>query len=275
MTVSGYGYQAWGTSPFGGLTVGVVDFVRAFAAGDRIVLIELNYEPQHLGPQYPGDALNPASWTVIGPVRNAAGVITGTSDRVVASVEYVNATTYRLITLFPLGPATDTLTVSTVGLRNPAGAVQPDASISFDGCAQAPQLVAQPGTTGDLRNIQPQVLDNQVSGTLQVGSDGDYQLGTVEETVRKLIIRRLTIPLGGFTWLPDYGLNLPVKGLVSPSQLPVIRDTIKNAVLREPEVVEVGVRVSLQGDGIVMVQVQARLRTGTSVNVATRVVAAA
>ena len=69
MTVSGYGYQAWGTSPFGGLTVGVIDFVRAFAAGDRIVLVELNYEPQHLGAQYPGDALNPASWTVVGPGR--------------------------------------------------------------------------------------------------------------------------------------------------------------------------------------------------------------
>ena len=275
MTVSGYGYQAWGTSQWGGLSVGVIDFVRAFAAGDRIVLVELNYEPQHLGAQYPGDALNPASWTVVGPVRNAEGVITGTSDRVVASVEYVNATTYRLITLFALGPATDTLTVSTVDLRNPVGAVQPDASISFDGCAQAPQLVAQPGTTGDLRNIQAQVLDNQVSGTLQVGSDGDYQLGTVEETVRKLIIRRLTIPKGGFTWLPDYGLDLPVKGLISPGQLPVIRDTIKNAVLREPEVVDCGVRVLLQGDGIVMVQIQARLRSGTSVNVATRVVAAA
>jgi hypothetical protein len=275
MTVSGYGYQAWGTSQWGGLSVGVIDFVRAFAAGDRIVLVELNYEPQHLGAQYPGDALNPASWTVVGPVRNAEGVITGTSDRVVASVEYVNATTYRLITLFPLGPATDTLTVSTVNLRNPVGAVQPDASISFDGCAQAPQLVAQPGTTGDLRNIQPQVLDNQVSGTLQVGSDGDYQLGTVEETVRKLIIRRLTIPKGGFTWLPDYGLDLPVKGLISPGQLPVIRDTIKSNVLKEPEVVDCGVRVSLQGDGIVMVQIQARLRSGTSVNVATRVVAAA
>jgi hypothetical protein len=275
MTVSGYGYSAWGTSEWGGLSVGVIDFVRAFAAGDRIVLVELNYEPQHLGAQYPGDALNPASWTVVGPVRNAEGVITGTSDRVVASVEYVNATTYRLVTLFALGPATDTLTVSTVGLRNPVGAVQPDASISFDGCAQAPQLVAQRGTTGDLRNIQPQVLDNQVSGTLQVGSDGDYQLGTVEETVRKLIIRRLTIPKGGFTWLPDYGLDLPVKGLISPGQLPVIRDTIKNAVLRESEVVDCGVRVSLQGDGIVMVQIQARLRSGTSVNVATRVVAAA
>ena len=50
-------------------------------------------------------------------------------------------------------------------------------------------------------------------------------------------------------------------------------DTIKNAVLREPEVVEAGVRVSLQGDGIVMVQVQARLRTGTTVSVASRVVA--
>ena len=275
MTVSGYGYQAWGTSEWGGLSVGVIDFVRAFAAGDRIVLVELNYEPQHLGAQYPGDALNPASWTVVGPVRNAEGVITGTSDRVVASVEYVNPTTYRLITLFPLGPATDTLTVSTVGLRNPVGAVQPDASISFDGCAQAPQLVAQPGTTGDLRNIQPQVLDNQVSGTLQVGSDGDYQLGTVEETVRTLIIRRLTIPKGGFTWLPDYGLDLPVKGLISPGQLPVIRDTIKANVLKEPEVVDAGVRVSLQGDGIVLVQIQARLRSGTSVNVATRVVAAA
>jgi hypothetical protein len=275
MTVSGYGYQAWGTSPFGGLTVGVIDFVRAFAAGDRIVLVELNYEPQHLGAQYPGDALNSASWTVVGPVRNAEGVVVGTSDRVVASVEYVDATTYRLITLFPLGPATDTLTVSTVGLRNPVGAVQPDAAISFDGCAQAPQLVAQPGTTGDLRNIQPQVLDNQVSGTLQVGSDGDYQLGTVEETVRKLIIRRLTIPKGGFTWLPDYGLDLPVKGLISPGQLPVIRDTIKANVLKEPEVVDAGVRVSLQGDGIVLVQIQAQLRSGTSVNVATRVVAAA
>jgi hypothetical protein len=39
--------------------------------------------------------------------------------------------------------------------------------------------------------------------------------------------------------------------------------------------VDCGVRVSLQGDGIVMVQIQARLRSGTSVNVATRVVAAA
>lgn len=273
MTVYGYGYQAWGTSPYGGLTVGVVDFERAFAAGDRLVQVELNYEPQHLGAAYPGDALNPASWTVIGPTRDTAGVIVGTSDRVVASVEYVNATTYRLTTLFALGPATDTLVVSTVGLRNPLGAVQPNASISFNGCAQAPQLLAQPGTTGDLRNLQPQVLDNQVSGTLQVGSDGDYQLGTVEETVRKLIIRRLTIPRGGFTWLPDYGLDLPVKGLVAPSQLPLLRDTIKAAVLREPEVVDASVRVSLQGDGIVMVQVQARLRSGTSVTVATRVVA--
>ena len=38
MTVSGYGYSAWGTSPYGA-EVGLVSIIRAFAAGDRVVIV--------------------------------------------------------------------------------------------------------------------------------------------------------------------------------------------------------------------------------------------
>ena len=264
MTVSGYGYSAWGTSPFGA-PVGLVSVIRAFAAGDRTVMVFLDFPPQALGPQYPGDALNPASWTVVSAPQN--------KDRVVALVEKISATQFKLTTLFALGSNTQANIVATHGLKNVSGVVQPDTSDSFVGCSQAPLVAVQAGQTGDLRNSQSQAVDNAVSGTLEVNSEGDYALGSVEETVRKLIIRRLTIPKGGFAWLPDYGFDLPVKGLVSPQSLGVIRDDVRRQVLREPEVVECAVRASLQADGVVLVLVQARLRTGTSVSVATRVVA--
>lgn len=263
MTVSGYGYSAWGTSPYGA-EVGLVSIIRAFAAGDRVVIVDLDFAPQALGAQYPGDALNPASWLVVSSPQG--------EDRVVAQVEKLTGTRFRLVTLFALGSHTQTNIVSTHGIRNVAGVVQPDTEDAFQGCGPAPLIAPQIGQTGDLRNVQSESLENVASGTLVVTSEGDYALGTIEETVRKLILRRLTIPRGGFTWLPDYGTNLPVKGLVSVQALGAIRDDVRRQVLKEPEVVEAGVRASIPTPGTVVVQVQARLRTGTSVNVAARVV---
>ena len=106
MTVSGYGYSAWGTSPWGA-EVGLVSIIRAFAAGDRVVIVDLDFAPQALGAQYPGDALNPASWLVVSSPQG--------EDRVVAQVEKLSDTRFRLVTLFALGPQAQTNIVSTHG----------------------------------------------------------------------------------------------------------------------------------------------------------------
>jgi hypothetical protein len=267
-TAQGWGLGQWGTGTWGLLVEQIfVTISTAQAIGDRLVEVTLSTIPQTLGAAYPGDALNPTSWSVTRDGR----------ELVVAAVEQVDETTFRLTTLFDLGNSTQINTVSTVGLRNAAGDVVPNSSEGFFGCALAPLSVPLPGTTGDLRNVQAQPIDNQtllyVSGTLDVGAGNDYRLSGSAETVRKLILRRLTIPLGGFSWLPEYGFNLPVKATVSAQDLARLRDDIRTQVQKEPEVVEAGVRVQLLTTGIVSVEVQARLRTGTSVTVAARVVA--
>jgi hypothetical protein len=265
----GWGLGGWGTSLYGTSVAPALEY--AFATGDRGVRVHLSAPPQARGAAYAGDALNPATWRV---TRDDTG-----ADLVVASVSKYDTQTFDLVVLFPLGNADVSHTVVTVGLRDAAGVRVPTSSAAFDGCTLAPLVAPPVGTVGDLRNAPApaptgSVVDS-VGGTLEVSSDGDLRLDGTEATVRKLILRRLTTPLGGFAHLPEYGFNLPVKGVIPPIQIPALRADIAAQVKREREVLEAAVQVQQAATGVLTISVQARLRTGTAVSVSTRVIPSA
>lgn len=263
-----WGLGGWGSSLYGVGASPALDY--AFATGDRGVRVHLTAPPQANGAAYDGDALNPLSWRV---VRDDTG-----ADLVVAAVTRYDAQRFDLVLLFPLGPRGVQHTVTTLGLRDSAGVQVPSSSTTFDGCGLAPLAAPPVGTVGDIRNaIAPvptgSVVDS-IGGTLQTSDAGDLLLEGTTETVKKLILRRLTTPRGGFAHLPEYGYDLPVKGVIPPIQLPALQASIATEVRKEREVLEAAVRLQQDATGVLAITVQARLRTGTAVSVSARVIPA-
>jgi hypothetical protein len=226
----------------------------AFASAQNRVTVVLTAEPQHTSALAPGDALNVASWRL--ERLDSGAVFTN------VSVTEVNATTYELTVLEPLGDLTVTHRITAVALVDVSGnAAVPPLSAEFNG------ILAQAG--GDAPTRDDDVVDlryyhvsrNPIGGTLNIGSDGDYQVMGGVELVRKLIIRRLTTQPGGFFHMPDYGFPYTPKNVVRPVELIKLRASLREAILREPEVADAGVALTLDpAEGILTVEVRAQLQ---------------
>ena len=97
-----------------------------------------------------------------------------------------------------------------------------------------------------------------------INSGGDYELESGQPLLRKLILRRLTTPRGGFFHLPDYGIGLGVKDLLPDTSLLQLRADIFRQVEREPEVAEADVQLLLGSQNDLTVNVKGRLSSSGS-----------
>ncbi len=252
----GWGTGTWGTSPWGtGTGTGTALSVSyAFASAQNRATVVLTAEPAHVSALAVGDALNPATWTLV-------RLDTGFSYTIL-SVAYVNTTTYELTTLEPLGGLPVTHRVTAVGLVDTVGnAAVPPLTADFNGI-QAQAGGDAPTPDDDLVDLRYyHVSRNPIGGTLNIGSDGDYQVMGGVELVRKLIIRRLTTRPGEFFHLPTYGFPYSPKDVVRPVELAKLKASLREAILKEPEVADAGVAVTLNPSaGILTVQVMAQLQ---------------
>jgi hypothetical protein len=256
--MAGWGTGSWGTSPWGtgaGAST-ALSVSYAFASAQNRVTVALTAEPAHVNAAAPGDALNPATWTL-------TRLDTAASFTILSVAEVATTTNgYELTTLEPLGDLSVTHRVTAVALVDVAGnAAVPPLSADFNG------ILAQAG--GDAPTPADDVVDlryyhvsrNPIGGTLNIGSDGDYQVMGGVELVRKLIIRRLTTQPGEFFHIPDYGFPYSPKDVVRPVQLIKLKASLRETILLEPEVIDAGVALTLDAAaGVLTVDVRAQLQ---------------
>lgn len=88
--------------------------------------------------------------------------------------------------------------------------------------------------------------------------------------IRKRALRRLGTQKAAFSWLPDYGLSIPLKGLATTAKMSQLRDEARPQLLREPEARAVETKVSVTGGGLTTVD--ARIKTRRSGTVPAKLV---
>ncbi len=102
------------------------------------------------------------------------------------------------------------------------------------------QDLANPAVGRDSLLLPPQVATYQLTDTGDLGLDKSE-----EASLRKRILRRVTVAAGGFFHLPNYGAGQKLKGKLTVDAVDRLRSRIRAQVLQEPDVVDVKVTVRL------------------------------
>jgi hypothetical protein len=161
-----------------------------------------------------------------------------------------------------------TYTVEAEGIHSASGDLLVDPrELSFAGMPGVRAAVDQARPLLDLFN--PQVDRDVLRGSLQVGTDGDYEKHGGVGLLRKLIVRRITTAIGEFYHLADtdYGAGLQPKQLFRPGDLVVLRTQLQNEIVKEPEVADSDVSLSLRASGRLDIRASIALRTGQNLTV--------
>ncbi len=254
----GWGFDPYGTGVYGSTSAGSVSIARAVAVSTHEVDVEVTRLVQDNSPILPGDALNPATWSVVRQDTGAAFNI--------VSVTQVGTRVYRVLVLEALGPVSVVHTIASAKLLDMAAQL-----ISSPRSADFLGLVDEQVSTLDAalasRRVQvrdyanaPVAASPFEGGTLQLDPGGDYKTETGVPLVKKLILRRLSSAPRDFFHLPDYGIGLNVKGRIPTSDLVKLKGEIERQVLLEPEVETCDVRLLLMPENTLMVQVRGQVK---------------
>ena len=255
--------MAFGAGPFG--TGSALEI--AFARAERVnaAFVTFTSPPAMSDPATYWDALNPANWTL-----TAYNPLTATV-RLAQYIERVDAFTARVLFDGPL----DSLAFYQIEAAN----LQSLYGVSMlDACAQfvfralqiaRPILTPDAGLSlgTDVANPWgPSDDPNSKLGTYQITNQGDLELDSGRIYLRKRVIRRVTTGLSGFFHLPDYGTGMPIKGLITPSQLRSVQARANTQIRQEPGVLACSVIAQqLESDPFVVVlTIRIRDNNGTS-----------
>lgn len=258
-----YGLSAYGTgiAPLVALSI-----VGAQCITTNTVKVTLTEVPQGISALLTGDVYNPTTWRLTEVADPTSPftilVVNPTSDPKV----------YELVTLQPLDDWRTQLKVQSSTLKRIDGyPISPPTFATFLGLQaeqEATNLAKQAArklAPVDLRS--PVNAPDGISGTLIIGSSGDYETSMgAAELVKKLVTRRLYAVPGDFWHLPDFGIGLNVKQTVPPSQLVKLKARIREQVLLEPEVAGCSVQLVQYPNGVLQINLQVTLtQTGETV----------
>ena len=264
----GWGLDPYGLTSYGSKLAGVgIGFQSAVALTTNSVRVVLTDAAMHVSPAGIGDALNPNTWMV--QRFDTMAFIA------VVEVQVVNPSTYILITLEALGPASAVHRVSSVSLLDTGGGLLiPPRHADFLGIiaedlSSADLSAAQRGVTSiDIANPPTASVELEgLGGTLVVNAGGDYETVTGAEYVRKLIMRRLVSAPGDFFHLPDYGVGLRVKEPVPGGDLIKLKAEVERQAKLEREVEDAYASITMDAN-MLTIQLRAKLRsTGEQIDV--------
>lgn len=252
--MAGWGLQPWGRSPWGGLGTPMT-IVQAEAIATRTVRVRLSQPPRASSAVWDGDALNPATWSLLRLDTGAGYTILGASQWSAHEID--------VLLLEPLAGYLVTHQIGALPLVSTTGShMAPPGTANFPGLAW--QHDGKPGEFDrDVAN-PPTVRDAGASfgGTLVVVG-GDYVTEQGEALARKMALRDLLTPTGAFAHLPGYGFGLGerVKQGVRPSQLPALAADIARVLKSRPWVEDAGAGLSFDStNGILDVGLRIKLK---------------
>jgi hypothetical protein len=241
----------------------LLSIVGAVATSTHTVLVTLSTPPLASSLIAAGDALNPATWTV---VRDD----TGLSFTVLESTMF-DSVNFELYVLEPLAGWRITHTVSAPDLLDPFGdPIVPPESADFLGVESSALPYEQAGVV-DIDLANPQTPPTGTPGTIRTTAAGDYDTEGGVALAEKLILRVITTAQGGFFYMPNFGLGLQPKLIVTIASL----GALKAAVIRAVEGLSIvnSADAALSWDntnGVLTVTVSAQLNSGQTVQVVNR-----
>jgi hypothetical protein len=256
----------FGSSPFGLSSFGAgfvaLSVAGAYALSTHTVRVQLTAEPTHADALDDGDALNPATWTVINEATGAVFTVLDVTEHAVDA--------YDLSLLEALG---DQFTEHTVGSEvlldaNGALIVAPYLA-EFLGTSEEIDpfgaTALEPFRDRDLRN--PPFNAGGLSGTLVYSDDNDFENEDGADLTKKLVLRRWSTPPGGFKHLGlSYGVGITEKEPIPGGNLIQLRTQLETQALREPDVESCQVSLSLTRDNSLIIDAVIVLqRSGISV----------
>lgn len=212
-----------------------------------------------------GDALNPQTWFI-------QRLDTGQRFTTI-SVTQVSPTVFDVVIAERFGSSLVQHEVEAATMVDAFGnAIQDPVLLDFAGVAsdtnfnQASTTASNGYVITDLRNPPfPPPGSNIGGGTRVITAAGDFAAESGNDLIRKLVLRRITTPKGGFFHLPDYGAGISVKEPLKGGDMVTLRKQIQQQVLLEPEIVAALVQLSLDSNGILSISVTARTNTGQTV----------
>lgn len=286
LLVPGLGF---GAGPFGSLPFGTETPEDAVSLTGDVRMLTANTLAAEfagdVGIPDPGDLnspLNPNNWRLV-PFEVSSVV------RLVQFVQLVTVDTlvdftddFPTLASVPLPVFLVQLDgVLTPGARYQVELATPDTELTGCSCAEVTGLtLARSAFQTDERDSDGSILDlanpwltrdalqlPPVLGSYQLTDTGDIGLDkSGESSLRKRIFRRVTSAVGSFFHLQGYGVDLKLKGLITPDAAERLQARVKAQVLQEPEVEDCKVRV-LQVVGLPMqsVAIQAVTANGETV----------
>ena len=246
-----WGLSPWGFTPWG--LVGPISLLEAYPLGPRAVFVRFSTEPQFASPVSFGDVGNRATWSL---TRED----TGARIEVIGAERQNLPEEWRLFLLSPLGPSrvSHTLSCPTLRSKGLAPATVPF-SVDFFGVDEVVPAIGP-------RSRAPRVVDLRSDyffgrgAALRPDAGGNLPLQSGKSGLQKRLYRLLTTRPGEDPGDPAFGCLLELKELLRDPRGEQAR--IEAAVLRDPEVAAARVSLELRDEGLVLVEVTARMRTG-------------
>jgi len=288
----GWGEAPWGSGPWGGGPgAGPLQIASVLAVSENLIRVEFTVPIYFTGLLVPSDAALPSNWAVE-PQTQTTGqngepcrpvTVVAVARPPLADVpaldnpRYVDLTIDRPMTPFP---AVYALRIVGAIFTADLSFCLEDAGTYFPGIyrvLQEPSLQPEVGSR-DFANAQTGAdalanLTNADSsrlnlGTYQVGADGDYAFDEGVSNYRKRIVRRIVTRTGGFSWLPNYGADVPAYGkrLGQASVLTGIVTDVQKQIMLEPDTSKARVIPDLTNlpNGLFKLVIIAKMRTGES-----------
>lgn len=244
----GYGVIPWGSSFIPEVTTDI----GATPVRENLVRVAFSTSVLTTGLLDSKDSLNPIHYTIEGESGEGNDGIAAYPVNVIKVEKVIGSTrAVDLVTDRPLSHYPTRYTLRCNDIYDGAGVLFINVlTTEFYGLQSAfekpvPETFAVGGTrdfanpSGKAALFDPlPVIDDLNLGTFPYGDDGDYGHDEGIENLRKRVIRRAIVALGGFVWLQGYGVGIGKEGkkLNSASRRERIRARYELQLLEEPDV---------------------------------------
>lgn len=230
----------------------------------NVVFSEAVLALSELGPT---DSLNPSLWTLVDDLGASIQIADiqsnapGGEGALVGTTQGAQA--ISITTVGPLSSARTYTLTANAAIQNAPKTL----SLSGQLIWTFPGLYAPTALTIEKSQIGVDLLYDIVKADIAADASGDWASQSGPDQVKKKILRRLTTRKGGFYHAPNFGIDLPVKKILTRSRILRAQKDIRREIVKEPGIVNAQATITIDSSGNAFVTVKARTIGDTIVTV--------